>query len=159
MFDRIHCLGFLCAMARIGTMVGVTISDSELFQKTTGPAFAGSLSIIAAILSRLLPDLTSFRMLESQQEIEREQFPIQGHNMTVSNWVSMLKNLFFSLPISWILLSTLRQKCQQLLHMTVATVSIYNFDFFNFHEWQDLNFEILKLSKWNWNFTVRFQNH
>jgi hypothetical protein len=100
MFDRIHCLGFLCATARIGTMVGVTISDSELFQKTTGPAFAGGLSIIAAILSRLLPDLTSFRMLETQQEIERQQFPSLGRNASVSNPVSMLWDLFFYLPIS-----------------------------------------------------------
>jgi hypothetical protein len=56
-------------------MVGVTLSDMQLFTAETGPAFAGGLSIIAAILSRLLPDLTVVKMLETQNEIEREQFP------------------------------------------------------------------------------------
>ena len=56
-------------------MVGVTLNDMKLFTEITGPAFAGGLSVIAAILSRLLPDVTTVKMLATQAEIEREQFP------------------------------------------------------------------------------------
>ena len=71
-------MGFCCASARIGTMVGVALNEQQLFKSALGPAFAGGLSIIAAILSRLLPDLTVVKMLNSQNEIEREQFPSLG---------------------------------------------------------------------------------
>ncbi len=56
-------------------MVGVTLNDMKLFTEITGPAFAGGLSVISAILSRLLPDVTTVKMLATQAEIEREQFP------------------------------------------------------------------------------------
>ena len=71
-------MGFCCASARIGTMVGVALNEHQLFKSALGPAFAGGLSIIAAILSRLLPDLTVVKMLNTQNEIEREQFPSLG---------------------------------------------------------------------------------
>jgi hypothetical protein len=56
-------------------MIGVTLNDMKLFTEITGPAFAGGLSVISAILSRLLPDTTTVKMLTTQSEIEREQFP------------------------------------------------------------------------------------
>ena len=59
-------------------MVGVILNEKQLFKTSVGPAFAGGLSVIAAILSRLLPDSTSIEMLKTQQEIERQQFPSLG---------------------------------------------------------------------------------
>jgi hypothetical protein len=59
-------------------MVGVALNEHQHFTATLGPAFAGGLSIVAAVLSRLLPDLTVVKMLDSQNEIEREQFPSLG---------------------------------------------------------------------------------
>ena len=56
-------------------MVGVTLNDMKMFTDPTGLAFAGGLSVISAILSRLLPDVTTVKMLTTQAEIEREQFP------------------------------------------------------------------------------------
>ena len=52
-------------------MVGVILNEKQLFKTSVGPAFAGGLSVIAAILSRLLPDSTSIEMLKTQQEITR----------------------------------------------------------------------------------------
>ena len=75
LFYRIHCMGICSAGARVGTMVGVTLNDMGHFNSSFGPAFAGGLSIVAAILSRLLPDSTCHKMLSTQQQIERLQFP------------------------------------------------------------------------------------
>ena len=56
-------------------MLGVGISDLDYFKEVPGPATAGILSILAAVLSRLLPDLTLSRLPKTQLEIERQQFP------------------------------------------------------------------------------------
>ena len=82
-------MGFCCASARIGTMVGVALNEHGHFKSTLGPAFAGGLSIIAAILSRLLPDLTVVKMLNSQNEIERQQFPSLGQTAKPAAAVQM----------------------------------------------------------------------
>ena len=70
-----HCFGACVVFGRLGTMLGVGLNDLGYFKEIPGPATAGILSIIAAVLSRLLPDLTISRLPKTQLEIERQQFP------------------------------------------------------------------------------------
>jgi len=56
-------------------MLGIMINDLGYFNEIPGPAIAGVLAIMAAVLSRLLPDLTLSRLPKFQHEIERQQFP------------------------------------------------------------------------------------
>lgn len=70
-----HAFGACVVFGRFGTMLGIVISDLGYFNKIAGPAISGILSIVAAIFSRLLPDLTLSRLPKFQQEIERQQFP------------------------------------------------------------------------------------
>ncbi len=44
-------------------------------------------------------------------------------------------------------------------YLAHTKVSICDINFLNFYIWQVQNFKILKLSAWNWNFAVKFQNH
>jgi hypothetical protein len=70
-----HGFGICAVFARLGSLLGIMISDLGCFKVVSGPAIAGILSIIAAFLSRLLPDLTLSRLPKTQSEIEKEQFP------------------------------------------------------------------------------------
>ena len=70
-----HCYGICSLCGRLGIMLGVAINDLGYFKEIPGPATAGILSITAAVLSRILPDLTLSRLPKTQQEIQRQQFP------------------------------------------------------------------------------------
>ena len=70
-----HCYGICSVFGRLGIMLGVSINDLGYFKTIPGPATAGILSILAAVLSRLLPDLTLSRLPKTQLEIQRQQFP------------------------------------------------------------------------------------
>jgi hypothetical protein len=70
-----HGFGTCAVFGRLGTIFGIVVSDHGYFNSVPGPAIAGILSIVAAVLSRLLPDLTLSRLPKLQHEVERQQFP------------------------------------------------------------------------------------
>jgi hypothetical protein len=93
-----HCAGIAAAFGRIGTLTAAGITMTPYLNASYGPgiydirlntlynsiiflqiaAISGILAICAALISRVLPDMTASRLPRSQKDIEKEQFGIKN---------------------------------------------------------------------------------
>ena len=75
-YFRTTCTGICSGAARLGAITGIIIGELKLLHSSfVVNALAGIVTLISALLIKVLPDMTKENMPVTSQDIEKVQFP------------------------------------------------------------------------------------
>ena len=76
LYFRTTCTGICSGAARLGAITGIIIGELKLLHSSfVVNALAGIVTLISALLIKVLPDMTKENMPVTSQDIEKVQFP------------------------------------------------------------------------------------